>query len=134
MEQAKLLYTMVNTRVKTKFVANQGGRLSNPPPGTVLDHSVTKDNSYEFYMIPTSCRQGVPTPVHYTILHDSTGADPKDVQSMMYKLSHMYYNYNGPVKIPAPMKYSTRLASTLAENGTPTPHAHFDTIKGLYYI
>lgn len=134
MSESKLLYTMVNTRIKTKFVKKDGNRLVNPLPGTILDHSVLKKDAYDFFLISTNCRQGVPTPSHYTVLIDETGKGPEEIQKFVYKLSYMYYNFSGAVKIPAPMKYSTRLATMISENGISNPHERFDSIKGLYFI
>jgi len=68
-DKSKITYVLVNTRVKTKFVKAEG-RLQNPMPGTVLDHSVVKKDSHEFYLVSASCRQGVPSPAHYSVLVD----------------------------------------------------------------
>jgi len=76
----------------------------------------------------------VPTPTHYSVLFDNTESAPELLQKFVLKLCLMYYNFSGAVKIPAPMKYSTRLATMIVENGMPTPHAHYDNIKGLYFI
>jgi len=43
-------FVMVNKRIKTKLVVNQNGRLVNPQPGTVLDHTVT-GKFFDFYMV-----------------------------------------------------------------------------------
>lgn len=79
-KNTKLIYSMVNTRIKTKFT-QQGNQ--NPSPGTVIDHSVNTVNrdgleNNSFYLVSTECRQGVPTPSHYSILHDDIGGNPND--------------------------------------------------------
>ena len=51
-----MAYILVNTRVKTKFVLIGDRGLTNPLPGTVLDHSIVKADLYEFYLVSTSCR------------------------------------------------------------------------------
>ena len=72
-------FVMVNKRIKTKLVVNQNGRLTNPQPGTVLDHTVT-GKFYDFYMVAQNTRQGVPTPCHYTVLHNSIqDCKPEDI-------------------------------------------------------
>jgi len=71
---------MVNKRVKTKFIAENQGRLQNPMPGTVLDHSVTQPDVYDFFMVNTPCRQGVPTPTHISVLFNNIpNARPEDI-------------------------------------------------------
>ena len=61
---------MVNKRIKTKLIADAGGRVQNPQPGTLLDNSITHDGVYDFFVVSVSTRQGVPTPSHYTVLVD----------------------------------------------------------------
>lgn len=62
---------MVNKRVKTKLIVDQGNRMANPTPGVVLDHSITGNDIWDFYLVSTNCKQGVPTPTHYSVLHDN---------------------------------------------------------------
>lgn len=106
---------MVNKRVKTKIVVDNQGRLENPRPGTVLDHSITPQSVYDFYLVSQNVRQGVATPSHYSVLHDQLQANPEDIIKLTHYLTYMYYNYNGPVKIPAPVKYADRLAKMVGE-------------------
>ena len=51
----KITAIMINKKVKTKFCENSNGRLVNPVPGTVLDHTITK-GLYDFYLVSTICR------------------------------------------------------------------------------
>jgi len=128
-------FIMVNKRVKTKFISDMGGRIQNPMPGTVLDHSVTQPDGYEFFTVNTPCRQGVPTPTHISVLYnDIPEATPEAIQLMVYKMCYLYYNFSGPIKIPAPIRYADRLANMIGERGAITPHKHFGNINGLYYI
>jgi hypothetical protein len=53
---SKCVYVMVNKMVKMKYVLNEGGRLNNPRPGTVLDHSIMKKDVYDFYLVNVQCR------------------------------------------------------------------------------
>jgi len=130
----KILFMMVNKRVKTKMIAESNGRIQNPQPGTVLDHSITPNGLWDFYMVSVSTRQGVPTPSHYSVLYNDMGATPEEVMALTYKLCYTYYNYGGPVKIPAPVKYADKLAGMVGERGGMQPHKHFENIKGLYFI
>lgn len=124
----------MNTRVKAKFVQSEGGRLQNPKPGMVLDHTVLKKDAHEFYLVATNCRQGVPTPAHYSVIVDDIKIGSEAVQEIAYKLSYLYYNFSGAVKIPAPIKYAYRLATMVGERGNSVPHKHYDNIKGLFFI
>ena len=106
---------MVNKRIKTKLVLENGGRIQNPAPGTVLDHTLTGRGCYDFYLVSQHTRVGVPTPSHYTVLLDDIKADPKDVMAMTYKLTYTYFNFSGSVKIPSPVKYADKMAMLMGD-------------------
>lgn len=69
-DKCKYAFIMVNKRVKTKIIWENQGKLMNPMSGTVLDHSITPQNVYDFYLVSQNCRLGVATPSHYSILYD----------------------------------------------------------------
>lgn len=71
----------------------------NPNPGAVLDHSVTRRQMYDFYLVPQSVRQGTVTPTHYIVVEDESDFDADIVQRMSYKLCFLYYNWPGEYKI-----------------------------------
>ena len=134
-KDVKILFLMVNKRVKTKLVADANGRVQNPQPGTILDNSITADGAYDFYLISQSTRQGVPTPTHYTVLLDEIKAPAQDVYNLTYKLCYTFYNYSGSVKIPSPVKYADKLAGTMGDRKIDEPHKAWGfNGKGLYFI
>ena len=54
--------------------------------------------------------QGTVSPTHYIVVHDNTGLKPDILQKISYKLTHMYYNWPGTVRVPAPCQYAHKLA------------------------
>ena len=47
------------------------------------------------------------------------GAKPpklETVQRLAYKLSHMYYNWSGTIRVPAPCMYAHKLATLIGES------------------
>ena len=125
---------MVNKKVKTKLIADNNGRLMNPAPGTVLDHTLTGKGCYDFYLVSQFTRVGVPTPSHYTVLYDEIKSDPKDIMAMTYKLCFSYFNFSGSVKIPSPVKYADKMAMLMGDRKISEPHAAWKTRRGLYFI
>jgi aubergine-like protein len=125
---------MVNKRVKTKMISETNGRLNNPVPGTVLDHSITAKDLQDFYIVTTTSRQGLPTPSHFSVLLNEINATPEQIQALTFKLCYTYYNYGGPVKIPSPVKYADKLAGMVGELGGITPHIRHESNKALYFI
>lgn len=135
MPEISFCFVMINKRVKQKMIADNGGRLMNPQPGTVLDHSVTQNDVYDFFLVTTNCRQGVPTPTHVSVLYnDIPECNPEQVQLMVYKLCYLYFNFSGSIKIPAPIRYADRLAAMIGERGGIIPHPHYGKINGLFFI
>ena len=50
------------------------------------------------------------SPTHYNMVHDNTGFKPDIIQKISYKLTRMYYNWSGMVRVPAPCQYAHKLA------------------------
>jgi aubergine-like protein len=116
MSETKIVYLSVNKNLKTKYLMKKGNnQYDRPIPGTVVDCDIVKSNLYDFFLVSTQCRQGIQTPSHYSVLYDDLHCEPEDIQKLTYKLSYMYYNYSGAVKIPAPLRYASRLATVISE-------------------
>ena len=41
---------------------------------------------------------------------------PKHIQKLTYKLTHLYYNWPGTVRVPAPCQYAHKLAMLVGES------------------
>jgi len=88
--------------------------------------------SYDFYLVPQAVRQGTVTPVSYNVIHDDTVLTPDQMQRLAYKLCHLYYNWQGTIRVPAPCQYAHKLATLIAQS-VHTPAA--DTLADkLYYL
>ena len=57
---------------------------------------------YDFFLVSQKVRQGTVTPTHYTVVHDSSKLRPDHMQRLAYKMTHMYYNWPGTIRVPAP--------------------------------
>ena len=55
-------------------------------------------------------RQGTVNPTSYNVIKDTSGLKPKHIQQLTYKLTHLYYNWPGTVRVPAPCQYAHKLA------------------------
>ncbi|KAL6456425.1 hypothetical protein MHYP_G00349690 [Metynnis hypsauchen] len=88
----KLTVVVVKKRSASRFFARIDGKLSNPPPGTVIDTEVTRPK-YDFFIVSQAVRMGSICPTHYNVVFDSSGLKPDHMQRLTYKLCHMYYNW-----------------------------------------
>ncbi|XP_013382739.1 piwi-like protein 2 [Lingula anatina] len=107
----------INTRIYAKLQgAGRGCQYDNPPPGTVVDHTITRKEWYDFFLVSQHVRQGTVSPTHYIVVHDGSGLNPDQIQRMTYKMTHLYYNWPGTVRVPAPCQYAHKLAYLVGQN------------------
>ncbi|OMJ88066.1 hypothetical protein SteCoe_10049 [Stentor coeruleus] len=137
-EDPKLIFLVVNKRINARFYANQGGKINNPPLGTIVDRAVVEKNGYDFYVMPAKATQGAMTPTHFHVIYDDTGNRCDDVQQLAYRMCYSYYNWSGSIRVPAPCQYAHKLAYQYGErannSGPPIPHTHWGTTRCLYFL
>jgi len=109
-------FIVVQKRINTRIFHRLGKQQDNPPPGTVLDHTVTKRNWYDFFLVSQHVGQGTVTPTHYVVVQDTLDLPVDAVQRISYKLTHMYFNWPGTVRVPAPCQYAHKLAYQVGEH------------------
>ncbi|KAK9870113.1 hypothetical protein WA026_006203 [Henosepilachna vigintioctopunctata] len=112
----KICFVIVQKRISTRIFLQNRQELTNPEPGTVLDNSVTRRYHSDFYLVPQSVRQGTVNPTHYIVLHDTCKLKPDHVQRLAFKLCHLYYNWSGTVRVPAPCQYAHKLAALYGQH------------------
>jgi len=109
-ESIKLAFVIVTKRVNARFFSWNGQQSDNPIPGTLVDKTVTRLRRYDFYLISQSVRQGTVAPTMYNIIYDTTGLRANHHQQLAYKLTHLYFNWQGTISVPAPCQYAHKLA------------------------
>ena len=65
---------------------------------------------YDFFLVSQSVNQGTVNPTSYNVVKDTSGLLPKHIQALTYKLTHLYYNWPGAVRVPAPCQYAHKFA------------------------
>ncbi|XP_054852565.1 piwi-like protein 1 isoform X1 [Eublepharis macularius] len=128
----KLTVIVVKKRVNTRFFAQTGGRLQNPPPGTVIDLEVTRPEWYDFFIVSQAVRTGSVSPTHYNVIFDNSALKPDYMQRLTYKLCHMYYNWPGVIRVPAPCQYAHKLAFLVGQSIHREPN--LSLAENLYYL
>lgn len=110
-ESIKFAFCIVTKRINTRFFKKLNKpNLGNPSPGTIVDGDVTRPERYEFYCVSQSVRAGTVSPTNYNIIHDTTPFKPENMQMLVYKLTHLYFNWPGTIRVPAPCQYAHKLA------------------------
>lgn len=124
----KFAFLIVTKRINTRIFRDK----NNPPPGTIIDDVVTNPLRYDFFIVSQNVRQGTVTPCAYHVVADTTGWPPDQMQRLTYKLCHMYYNWSGAVRVPAPCQYAHKLAFLVAQFLRHEPSDKMEEI--LYYL
>lgn len=107
----KLAMVIVKKRIMTRFFRpDQREGFVNPQPGTIIDSFVTKDEWYDFFLVSQSVRQGTVSPTSYNVIFDDTGFQPDHIQRLTYKLTHLYFNWQGTIRVPSVCQYAHKLA------------------------
>ncbi|XP_055349493.1 piwi-like protein 1 [Paramacrobiotus metropolitanus] len=111
-----LTYILVNKRESTRFFKDDNGNILNPLSGTIVDDIVTRPFRYDFYIVSQSVREGTVAPTYYNVIDDDSPLKPQHLQQMTYMLCHMYYNWPGTIRVPAPVQYARKHAQLIALN------------------
>jgi len=130
-DQVKFTYVIVSKRINTRFF-RMNGPPSNPPSGTVVDDVVTLPERYDFFLVSQSVRQGTVNPTSYNVIKDTSGLKPDHLQKLTYKLTHLYYNWPGTVRVPAPCQYAHKLAFLVGESLHRQPSEQLE--ETLYFL
>lgn len=112
----KLTFIVCQKRINTRIFAQKTGSLDNPPPGTVMDNTITRRDWVDFFLVSQNVRQGTVSPTHYVVIHDTSSMQADHIQRMTYKMCHLYYNWPGTVRVPAPCQYAHKLAHLIGQN------------------
>jgi aubergine-like protein len=125
-----LTFVITSKRISARFMTAQGK--INPYSGTVVDDVVTNPERYDFYLVSQSVRQGTVNPTSYNVIHDENKLPPGKMQMLTYKLTHLYFNWPGTVRVPAMVQYAHKLAYLTGTSLHAKPHA--DLEKELFYL
>ena len=79
-----------------------------------------------------SVRQGTVNPTSYNVIRDNSGLTPDHLQKLTYKLCHLYYNWPGTVRVPAPCQYAHKLAFLVGESLHKEPSEKLEDL--LFYL
>uniref|UniRef100_A0A7N6BQP1 Piwi-like protein 2 n=1 Tax=Anabas testudineus TaxID=64144 RepID=A0A7N6BQP1_ANATE len=86
--EPKLVFIVVQKRISTNLYSWASNNLGTPPPGTVLDHTLTKKDWVDFYLMAHNIRHGCGLPTHYIMLYNTANLTPDHLQRASYPAIH----------------------------------------------
>nr|XP_058145769.1 piwi-like protein 2 isoform X2 [Dasypus novemcinctus] len=106
----KMVVFVVQKKISTNLYLAAPEHFVTPSPGTVVDHTITSCEWVDFYLLAHHVRQGCGIPTHYVCVLNTANLNPDHMQRLTFKLCHMYWNWPGTIRVPAPCKYAHKLA------------------------
>merc|ERR1719322_172885 len=132
MEDFKFVYIIVSKRIMTRYFTGAGNSSDNPHSGTIVDDVVTLPEMFDFYLVSQSVRQGTVNPTSYNVIRDTSALKPEHIQGLSYKLTHLYYNWPGTVRVPMVCQYAHKLAFLVGDSLHRMPSHGLDDL--LFYL
>ncbi|XP_040898052.1 piwi-like protein 2 [Toxotes jaculatrix] len=108
--EPKLVFIVVQKHISTTLFSWASNTFGIPPPGTVLDHTLTQKDWVDFFLIAHHIHQGCGLPTRYISLYNTANLTPDHLQRLTFKMCHLYWNWPGTIRVPAPCKYAHKLA------------------------
>ncbi|XP_033172824.1 protein aubergine [Drosophila mauritiana] len=127
-EGCRLTFIIVSKRINSRYFTGH----RNPVPGTVVDDVITLPERYDFFLVSQAVRIGTVSPTSYNVISDNMGLDADKLQMLSYKMTHLYYNYSGTIRVPAVCQYAHKLAFLVAESINRAPSAGLQ--NQLYFL
>ena len=112
----KLAYIVVNKRINDRFFVEGFNRktkregLVNPNGGLIVHSKVVNNEGFGYFMVAQQVNMGTATPVHFEVLYNDTGLSADSFYELTYYQTFNYYNWSGPVKVPAVVQYAHKQA------------------------
>lgn len=120
-----LSFVIVTKRISTRIMTDS----DNPMPGSVVDDVITSPERYDFFLVSQSVNQGTVSPTYYNVIHDTVPQfNPDRLQRITYKMCHLYYNWSGTVRVPAPCQYAHKLAFLCGQNLHRAPSTQLENL------
>jgi len=125
----KLEFLAVQKRVNARFILKVNN--ATAPPGTAINSDVVSNQYWDFYLVPAKPPENcVAIPTRFVVLKDDLGLrndrhgrGEHDLMTFTNYLCSLYFNWPGPTRVPAPVKYAAKIAQQYCQSLTQkNPH------------
>ena len=113
----KLTIFSVNKRTDLKFFERTKNGYKNIPLGAVIDKNVINPEYFEFYLQCPEVQLGTASPVHFLCIYNNNeDITLDDYEKITFYQSFYYWNWTGPIRIPAVLKFAELANSFSSKN------------------
>ena len=106
----KVTFLVVQKRHHTRFFPINTNvcedRNRNLPAGTIVDKTIVRPDSVDFFLLSHGSIQGVSKPTRYRILFDENNNSDDDIERLTFYLCHLFSRCARSVSYPAPTYYA----------------------------
>lgn len=98
----EIYYLTVNKKINSRFYEEEDNRRSgknhipklyNPEPGSVILDPMSKDDAYDFHLVPQKVTQGTCTPTHYIVAYAKGKIPQEALITFTYEQCYNYSNW-----------------------------------------
>ena len=121
-------FLCVQKRVNARFLISTN--LESAPPGTAINDIVVSNQFWDFYLVPSKPPpKCVAIPTRCIVIEDGLrlsdydGKGEMDLMHFTNSLCSLYFNWPGPTRVPAPIKYAQKIAQQYCQT-LPQKHPH----------
>jgi len=95
----------------------------SPQAGLVVDTQIVSPLFSDFYLIPSLAPPGAcARPTRFVVVRDEMNWSSDDLEVITNQLCYAYFNWPGPIRVPAPVMYATKLAYLFGKHVNGKPH------------
>ena len=114
--------------------------LKSAPPGTIVNHKFVSSQYWDFLLVPAKPPENcLAIPTRFICiydqnrLNDDNGKGEHDLMVITNGLCSLYFNWPGPTRVPAPVKYAMKIARQFCQSMMEKqPHTRLS--KSLHFL
>jgi aubergine-like protein len=93
---------------------------------------MSRNGYFEYFIVPQYVNQGTATPTSYNVIYNTTNLSEDAFYFLTFEQCFNYYNWQGAVRVPAPLMYADKMATLVGEYLKETPTS--DKLKDKLYV
>ena len=128
-------FILVNRKINQRLFSAGGknGEVRNPVSGTVVGGEISSSGRFDFFLVPQFVNQGTATPTSFNVIYNTTNLSEDAFFFLTNEQCYNYYNWQGAVRVPAPLMYADKLATLVGDHLKEAPTSE-DLKKTLYLL
>lgn len=127
-------FILVSRKINQRLFSfsNKDGQVKNPVSGTAATGELSSSDRFDYYLVPQFVNQGTATPTYFNVIYNTTNLSEDAFLFLTNEQCYNYYNWQGAVRVPAPLMYADKLATLVGDHLKEAPVS--DNLKNTIYM